>query len=102
MKHLKVVVALVAIFLSFSLCVNAQNKKKVAEVTYSVNLHCENCQKKVEAALPYIKGVKDMKVNLNEQKIWLQYDPTKTSKTVLAAELKKLGYPAKEITAEVK
>lgn len=100
MKQFRLFATLVLVAFLGTLTLNAQTKKlkkNEAEVTYSVNLHCESCQKKVEAALPYVKGVKDLKVDLEGQKIWLVYDIRKTSKEKLAEELKKLGYPAKEI-----
>jgi copper chaperone CopZ len=100
MKTIKLLVAMVVMVAAFALNANAQNKKekvkKEAEVTFVVDLHCADCQKKVEAALPYVKGVKDMKVTLEGGTIWLKYDPNKTSKQVLANELLKMGYAATE------
>lgn len=103
MRTIKFLLAMVVMVTAFAFTADAQNKKakkEMAEVTFSVDLHCADCQKKVEAALPYVKGVKDMKVSLENGTIWLKYDPTKTSKQVLANELLKMGYEAKEITKE--
>lgn len=107
MRTVKILMAMVVMVAAFAFTSNAQNKKEkakkeFAEVTFTVDLHCADCQKKVEAALPYIKGVRDMKVSLEGHSIWLKYDASKTSKQVLANELLKMGYEAVEKKAEEK
>jgi copper chaperone CopZ len=47
--------------------------------------------------MPYEKGVKDMKVSLDNKTIWISYEDSKTNKENLAKALEKLGYPAKEV-----
>lgn len=91
---------MVVMVMTLAFGANAQTDKKASketEVKYSVFLHCENCKKKIEAALPYVKGVKDMKVDMDGQTIWIKYDNTKTNKGTLVQELKKLGYEGKEV-----
>ncbi len=104
MKHLKVLFTVVIAMFALTLSANAQNKdqkiKKEAEVTYSVAMHCQSCVDKLENKLPYIKGVKDLKISLEQQTIWFKYDPSKTTKEAIIKELEKLGYPAKEFTAK--
>ena len=83
----------------------AQDKKQkkqanIQEVTFVTTIDCKNCVKKVEANLPYEKGIKDMKVNLEDRTIWIKYDADKTDKEKLAAAIVKLGYEAEEITPE--
>ena len=57
MKKVKFCIEIMAIVMSCAFTVEAQNKKKSkdAEITYKVDLHCESCKKKMEAAVPYIK-----------------------------------------------
>ena len=79
----------------------AQDKKQkkqadIREVTFVTSIDCKNCVKKVEANLPYEKGIKDMKVNLDERTVWIKYDAAKTDKEKLAAAIVKLGYDAEE------
>ena len=80
---------------------SAQDKKtenNKVEVTFSIpDIDCMNCQKKIEAKLPYEKGVKDMKIDLASKTIWVSFEADKTTKDNLAKALDKLGYPAKEI-----
>lgn len=82
---------------------NKQEKKAKAsleEVTFVTTIDCKNCVKKVEANLPYEKGIKDMKVTLSDKTVWIKYDPAKTDKEKLAKAINKLGYEAKEKETE--
>lgn len=91
--------------MAISFTANAQTGKKASkesEVKYSVSIDCENCKKKVEAVLPYVKGVKDIKVDLAARSVWVKYDNTKTNKETLASEIKKIGYDATEVVVEKK
>lgn len=76
-----------------------KDKKKadLAEVTFVTTIDCKNCVKKVEANLPYEKGVKDLKVTLEDHTVWIKYDAAKTDVAKLAEAVKKLGYDAVEL-----
>lgn len=104
MKTLKIFIAVLVATFAFSLSAQAQTEKKggMAEVTFAVDIHCESCKVKCEANLPYIKGVKDFKVNMESQTIWFKYDAAKVTKQKLSSELTKLGFPGKEVTPETK
>ena len=83
----------------------AQDKKQkkqadLKEVTFVTTIDCKNCVKKVEANLPYEKGIKDMKVTLDDQTVWIKYDASKTDKEKLAEAIRKLGYEAEEVVPE--
>lgn len=85
--------------------VQAQDKKQkkqanIQEVTFVTTIDCKNCVKKVEANLPYEKGIKDMKVTLDDATIWIKFDADKTDKAKLAAAINKLGYEAEEVVPE--
>lgn len=69
-----------------------KSKKEVKEVTFSVHLHCANCVKKVQENIAFEKGVKDLKVSLEDQTVAIKYDPAKTSDATLKAAIEKLGY----------
>lgn len=89
---LKTLFALLAVSI-FAVTSYAQKKKApLQEVTFIVNLHCENCVKKVQDNIPFEKGVKDLKVSLDNKTVWVQYSPDKTTKEKLAAAIEKLGY----------
>ena len=84
---------------STSLTDSRPSKKKKAElkeVTFHVHLHCANCVKKVEENIAFEKGVKDLKVSLDNQTVYIKYDAAKTSEATLKAAIEKLGYPVSD------
>ena len=102
MKHLFTLLMAVLLIAGTATTALAQDKKqkkndKIQEVTFVTTIDCKNCVKKVEAKLPYEKGIKDMKVNLDDRTVWIKYDATKTDKEKLAAAINKLGYEAEEV-----
>lgn len=87
-----------SIFVVSSTAQNNKRQKSLQEVTFIVSLHCENCVRKVQDNIPFEKGVKDLKVNLEDKTVWIEYSPDKTDKAKLAAAIEKLGY---EVVGEV-
>ena len=84
---------------STSLTDSKPSKKKKAElkeVTFHVHLHCANCVKKVEENIAFEKGVKDLKVSLDDQTVYIKYDAAKTSEAALKAAIEELGYPVSD------
>ena len=84
---------------STSLTDSRPSKKKKAElkeVTFHVHLHCANCVKKVEENIAFEKGVKDLKVSLDNQTVYIKYDAAKTSEATLKAAIEELGYPVSD------
>ena len=78
----------------------SSKKSKDAEVTFSVDMGCASCQKKIEAGLPAENGVKDIKVNLEKKEVWVLYETGKTDKAKLIEAIAQLGYTATEIPAK--
>lgn len=77
--------------------VNAQEKKetekkKKAEITFSVGMHCENCKTRIEKNITWEKGVKDLEIKLTEKTVRVVFDPRKTTKEKLKTAIEKLGY----------
>ena len=72
--------------------VSAKPEKKFKEVTFSVSMHCEKCVGKITENISFEKGVKDLKVSLDEHTVWIKYDASKTSEEALKAAIEKLGY----------
>jgi len=104
-KHFFLTLLLGIFCLSLSSSAFAQSgtlKKGEAEVTFSVNMECINCQKKIESKMPFEKGVKDMKVNLEKKEVWFLYQTDKTDKEKLIAAFKKIDFEAIEVTPEAK
>jgi len=93
---MKIKIAIIALILAITAFnAQAQNKKQVketAEITFIVSLHCKNCVKKVESNLPFEKGIKDIKVTLDDHTVWIEYDTAKTDPDKLQKAIEKLGY----------
>lgn len=70
--------------------------KKTATVTFKTTIHCKNCVKKVNDNIAFEKGVKDLKISLDEKLVTITYDPSKTDEATLAKALEKLGYKAEK------
>ena len=118
----KVIIAMFIAFAAFSMTANAaessissaqvfkQSKKakaEIKEVTFLVHLHCGSCVKKIQENMnawdtaasykniAFEKGVKDLKVSLEDQTVMVKYDSSKTSEEVLKNAIVKLGVPVK-------
>lgn len=91
----KTIIIILSAMLAFSATAFAGPKKKaeIKDVTFIVHLHCENCVNKVKENISFEKGVKDLKISLEEQTVALKYDAAKTSEETLKAAIEKLGYP---------
>ena len=68
--------------------------KEVKRVVFNVHMHCASCVKKVQENIAFEKGVKDLKVSLDEHTVDILYDPAKTSEQTLKAAIEALGYSA--------
>lgn len=75
----------------------ADAKSRMESVVFVTNIHCAKCVRKISDNLSFEKGVKDLKVNLEEKTITVLYDPGKTSPAKLAGAIKKLGYSAEAV-----
>ena len=73
--------------------VNQPKKAKAVlrEVTFNVHLHCNSCVKKIQENIAFEKGVKDLKVCLEDQIVSIKYDASKTNEEVLKNAIVKLG-----------
>ena len=69
---------------------------------YATNLHCADCANKVRENLSFMKGVKDLDVSLERQRIQIVYNPLKTGAERFAEIIRKLGYKADVVKAPVR
>lgn len=58
------------------------------------NMQCQMCAITVKKALQKVPGVQDAKVELDQKKATVKFDPDKTSSDALAAATTKAGFPA--------
>ena len=62
-------------------------------------MHCENCEKKIKENIRFEKGIKDIKTNLVDKTVTIEYDADKTNVENIIAGFKKIKYEASEATA---
>lgn len=69
-----------------------EEKKKTETVTFKTTIHCEGCVQKVNENISFERGVKDLKVSLDNKQVTITFDPSKTDQATLAKAIEKLGY----------
>lgn len=81
--------------------VNAQSPKKAAKsfttTEFITDIDCAGCAKKITDTVPYEKGVKDVKVDVDTKTVTVTYDQTKTNAEALIKAFDKI-----KIVANVK
>ncbi|OAV68343.1 Copper-exporting P-type ATPase A [Bacteroidales bacterium Barb6XT] len=95
MKTRKLFLFVISLLL-FGLTTNAQEKKNEKQkkdvVTFTVNMTCDNCKKRIEKNVSWEKGVKDLRVDLEKKTVTITYNPQKTTKEKLKTTIEKLEY----------
>ena len=95
---MKKIIALCLVAL-FSLGIaNAQepkkNEKKTVTTEFVTDIDCAGCAKKVNNTIPYEKGVKDVKVDVDTKIVTVTYDPAKTNDDTLVKAFTKIKIKA--------
>lgn len=89
--------------LGLGMTMQAQKPKSDKEtVVFDVSMTCENCQKRIEKNIAFEKGVTDMKVDLANKTVQIEYKPSQTTIDKLQAAIVKLGYEVKIHNSEQK
>lgn len=91
MKTIRVIVAVTIVLLTSAL-VYAE-KKATKTVVYKATLHCQSCKAKVEKNIPYEKGVKDLKVDMEAQTVTVTFREDKNTKEQIRKAIEKLNIP---------
>ncbi|MCQ2189021.1 MAG: heavy-metal-associated domain-containing protein [Paludibacteraceae bacterium] len=88
-------ILLTAVITMFGLTASAKEKEKVAKkdtAEFKVGMHCQGCVNRITNELTYTTGVTDLKVNLNDKTVWVEYKPQKINADSLFSKLKSMGY----------
>lgn len=91
MKTKRILIALVAVILSASTALAKDFRTAVFKVE---QLHCANCEKKVQNNIKFEKGVKTFSTDLPSKTVTITYDAEKTNVEKLKAGFKKFKYEA--------
>ncbi len=75
--------------------------KDFRTVVFQVDqMHCENCERKVQNNMKFEKGMKEVKTDLKTKTVTITYDAEKTNVEKLQAGFKKFKYEAKVVKEE--
>ncbi len=78
-----------------SVC-NAKDIKTVV-VTTTPEMHCSGCEKKIKDNIRFEKGIKDIRTNLDDKTVTIDYDADKTSVEAILKAFRKIKYEACEV-----
>ncbi len=73
---------------------SAQTTNNITVVTFTCNFECHNCETTMMKNIPYEKGVKDVKVDLEQKQITIWFRNDKNTVENLQKAIVKLGYTA--------
>lgn len=68
--------------------------KQTVTTTFTTDIDCEGCAKKVTNTIPYEKGVKDVQVDVAAKTVTVTYDPAKTNDDTLVKAFAKIKIKA--------
>lgn len=74
-----------------------EKEKQTSTVRFETSIHCENCVNSIMKNIPFEKGVKDVKCNLDTKIVTVVFQPEKNNTEQLKRAIEKLGYTAKEV-----
>lgn len=87
------------LFIAVPVIITAQDKNKKTEtVKFTTSIDCENCVNKIMTNLPFEKGIKDVKCDLETKEVAVTYQKGKNNPEDIKRAIEKLGYTAKEVT----
>ena len=74
------------------------NAKDIKTVVLKTNpeMHCSGCEKKIKDNIRFEKGVKDIRTNLDDKTVTIEYDADKTNVETIIKGFKKINYEACE------
>jgi Cu+-exporting ATPase len=72
-----------------SLAFSDQSRRAVLSIG---GMHCTSCAQAIERALLRVQGVEQASVNPATQKVWVVFDPSRTSLTILEKAIEAAGY----------
>ena len=98
MKTLKTIfsIALISFF------ANSAFAGKDSTIVIKTSAQCESCEKRIENALNFEKGVKSGKLDLKTKSVTVVFDSEKTTSDKIRKAIANTGYDADNIPADAK
>ncbi len=94
MKNLKLLFAIMILFIGLTTTFAKDKKAEVKEVTYTCSVDCHACKEKIMKNIPYEKGVKKVVVDLDNKLVTVAFKEDKNSTEKIQKALEDLGYEA--------
>lgn len=88
-----ILISILALMLGFG-----GKELRVAVLTPTPQMHCENCENKIKNNMRFEKGVKKVETSIEKQQVTITYDPSKNTIEGLQAGMKKIGYQTKVVS----
>ena len=92
MKKIISAVLLISAVSSNATNVSSNAKPDTLCVTTTPIMHCDKCENKIKSNIRFVKGTKDIKTSVPEQKVTIIYDGKKSTYTDYEKAFKKIGY----------
>ena len=92
----KIIMLCLMAVLGFGIADAVAQKKDVNVKTtvFLTDIDCEGCAKKVTNSIPFVKGVKDVKVDVPTKTVTVTYDATKSNDEALVKAFTKIKVKA--------
>ena len=94
MKTIQWMICCLMLLIGSDAVAQKEAKKKEAQTTFAVEIMCDNCVKNIKKNIAYEKGVKNLKIDSENQKVTVIYNPRKTNPEKLIEAFKKIGKEA--------
>lgn len=88
MKKIALVIALAALVFNASAIGNTE------EVTLKSSIVCEMCKNTIEEGLAYTSGIKTVRVDVENNEIYIKYNSSKITLEKIKDEINEMGYVA--------
>lgn len=92
----KIIMLCLVAVLGFGIADAVAQKKGGNDKTtvFVTDIDCEGCAKKITNSIPFVKGVKDVKVDVPSKTVTVTYDATKSSDEALVKAFTKIKVKA--------
>ena len=93
---MKTELLLIALLLGTMLVYGNPKSERMTAV-FHVEISCDNCVKRIQDNIAFEKGLKDMRIDKDQQTVTLTWDPEKTDTTMLKQAFEKIKKPVVRI-----